>query len=63
MRWTCARGCGAAGAKTYPTPADAQRYAQAFDHEDRADLGRRTPLGLLPLALVRLVGRRGNRQA
>lgn len=63
MRWACDRGCGAAGAKTYASAADAQRYAQAFDHEDRADLGRRTPLGLLPLALVRLVGRRGNRGA
>jgi hypothetical protein len=60
MRWRCARGCGAEGAKTYATASDAERYARAFDREDREDLGRRAPLfGLLPLRLARaLRGRR-----
>jgi hypothetical protein len=59
MRWTCQRGCGAGGAKRYPTPADARRYATAFDREDREDLGRRAPLiGLLPLRIARLVRQR-----
>lgn len=53
MRWRCARGCGAQGSKRYPTPQDAERYARAFDREDSADLGRRAPLGLLPLRLLR----------
>jgi hypothetical protein len=60
MRWACQRNCGAGGAKRYPTPADAQRYAAAFDREDRADLGRRAPLvALLPLRIVRLIRKRG----
>src|SRR5690606_22896257 len=49
MVWHCARECGAKGSKRYPTPQDAERYARAFDREDLADLGRRAPLGLLPL--------------
>jgi hypothetical protein len=55
MTWVCAR-CGAVGgAKTYGSAAEAQRYARAFDREDRADLGRRAPLvGLLPLRIWRL---------
>lgn len=60
MRWDCARGCGAGGAKQYPAAEDARRYARAFDREDREDLGRRAPLvGLFPLRLLRaLRGRR-----
>jgi hypothetical protein len=58
LRWTCQRGCGASGAKTYPSPERARRYAAAFDREDRDDLGRRAPLiGLLPLRVWRLVRR------
>ncbi|MFJ8108394.1 hypothetical protein [Streptomyces sp. NPDC096132] len=53
MHWHCARGCGAEGTKRYPTAQDAARYAQAFDREDQADMGRRAPLGLLPLRLLR----------
>ncbi|MFJ5556590.1 hypothetical protein ACIQCD_03915 [Streptomyces sp. NPDC093250] len=53
MVWHCARECGAKGSKRYPTPQDAERYARAFDREDLADLGRRAPLGLLPLRLLR----------
>jgi hypothetical protein len=52
MRWACERGCGAGGEKQYATPDDAARYARAFDREDRKDLGRRAPLGLLPLRLI-----------
>ena len=59
MSWSCVR-CGAGGEKRYATDADAERYAQAFDREDRDDLGRRAPLiGLLPLRLWRLWRDRG----
>ena len=59
MRWSCERGCGAGGEKTYASAADADRFARAFDREDRADLGRRAPLvGLFPLRLARLLRRR-----
>jgi hypothetical protein len=54
MVWECERGCGAGGSKDYPSAADAQRYAAAFDRRDSDDLGRRAPLfGLLPLRLWR----------
>lgn len=62
MRWACARGCGAEGSKTYATAAEAQRYARAFDREDREDLGRRAPfVGLLPLRFWRAVRARRSR--
>jgi hypothetical protein len=59
MRWSCER-CGALGGeKTYATGAEAARFAQAFDHEDRAELGRRAPLvGLFPLRLTWFLRRR-----
>ena len=58
MRWTCERNCGALGEKIYATPADARRYASAFDREDRGDIGRRAPLiGLLPLRIWRALHR------
>lgn len=54
MRWACQRGCGAGGEKRYRSADEARRYATAFDHEDRQDLGRRAPLfGLFPLRLAR----------
>lgn len=54
LRWECERGCGAGGSKTYDSADAAQRYAAAFDREDRDDLGKRAPLiGLLPLRLIR----------
>jgi hypothetical protein len=54
MRWTCEReGCGAGGAKRYATATEAARFAAAFDVEDRREVGRRAPLGLLPLRLWR----------
>ena len=60
MRWTCERGCGTGGSKRYPSARDAQRYAAAFDREDRDDLGRRAPLvGLFPLRLLHVARRRG----
>ena len=59
MRWACERGCGAGGEKRYATAGEAAQYARAFDREDRQDLGRRAPVGLLPLRLIRgLVHRR-----
>jgi hypothetical protein len=53
MRWECERECGFGGERTYESAADAARYAAAFDREDADDLGRRAPLSLLPLRLVR----------
>jgi hypothetical protein len=53
MHWSCQR-CGVRGSKRYATPADARRYAGAFDREDREDLGRRAPLVAgLPLRIWR----------
>jgi hypothetical protein len=63
MRWRCQRGCGAGGAKRYPTAAEAMRNARAFDREDAADLGRRAPpMGLLPLRLRWVLRRRNGRE-
>jgi hypothetical protein len=54
MVWDCERCSAPGGAKRYETAAEAERYARAFDREDRADLGKRAPLvGLLPLRLWR----------
>ena len=53
MSWVCARGCGAGGEKSYESEERAARFAQAFDREDRDDLGRRPLLSLLPLGLAR----------
>jgi hypothetical protein len=59
MSWYCERGCGAGGSKRYETAEDARRYTAAFDRADDADLGRRAPIGLTPLRLLRAVrGRR-----
>jgi hypothetical protein len=59
MRWHCER-CGAAGGeKVYGSAVEAERYARAFDREDREDIGRRAPLvGLLPLRIARAVRKR-----
>jgi hypothetical protein len=59
MRWACTRGCGAGGEKTYDSPERAARFAEAFDREDRDDIGRRPLLSLLPLGLARR-GRRAS---
>jgi hypothetical protein len=58
MRWVCMRGCGAGGEKRYATAAEAERYARGFERE-RDDIGRRTPVGALPLRLLRATRRRG----
>jgi hypothetical protein len=61
MHWECERGCGASGSKRYPSAEQAARYARAFDHEDREDLGSRPTLSLLPLWLARRMARRDRR--
>jgi hypothetical protein len=53
MHWSCARGCGAGGEKRYDSAERAERFARAFDREDREDVGRRPLLSLLPLGLAR----------
>lgn len=35
MTWRCQRGCRAAASKEYPTAEQGQRFAAAFDREDR----------------------------
>jgi hypothetical protein len=60
LLWTCERGCGAGGERRYGTAEQADRYARAFDREDRADLGRRAPLALFPIRLG-TAGRRRRR--
>lgn len=58
MRWTCER-CGAVGGeKRYPSAEQAARYARALDREDRDEVGRRSPLGMLPLRLARAARRK-----
>ena len=56
MRWECDRDCTAGGSREYASEADAERYARAFDREDRDELGRRSILSLMPLRLVRRRG-------
>jgi hypothetical protein len=53
MRWECERSCGFAGEKRYADANAARRYAAAFDRDDRADIGRRSLVSLLPLRLAR----------
>jgi hypothetical protein len=57
MRWHCDRGCGAGGAKRYPDADQAALYARGLDRQDRDDVGRRSPIGLLPLRLLRAARR------
>ncbi len=52
MTWECAR-CDAGGSKRYASADEARRYAEAFDKEDREDVGRRPLLSLIPLSLGR----------
>ncbi len=58
MVWECDRGCGAGGSKAYPTPADARRYATAFDADPADAAARRPMLSVLPLWLARRLRRR-----
>ncbi len=53
MTWECTR-CGERASKRYDTPADAARFAAAFNRSGTEGLGRRAPLiGLLPLRVWR----------
>lgn len=63
MRWECERGCAEGGGeKTYPTAAEAERFAEAFDRRGDAGLGRNAPLlGMFPLRIWRWLRRRGGR--
>jgi hypothetical protein len=64
MRWTCRRGCGAGGEKTYDSADAAARYASVLDRDPVDDLGRRGPLiGLLPLRIARWLRRRHGRRS
>ena len=55
MSWECERCTAWGGSKQYDSAAEADRYARAFDSEDRRDLGKRAPLvGLLPLRIWRV---------
>jgi hypothetical protein len=62
MVWRCQRACGAGGEKRYASPADAARYAVAFDQEDRENIGRRPTLGTTPLWLWRRLRLRRERR-
>jgi hypothetical protein len=53
MRWTCARDCGFQGAKEYGSPAEAARYASAFNDRDTDSIGRRPILAFWPMRLLR----------
>jgi hypothetical protein len=56
MTWSCARACGTSGSKSYPSAADARRYAAALDRSNADDLGRHAPpLGMLPLRIARVL--------
>jgi hypothetical protein len=62
MRWACERdGCDAGGTKRYESAERAAKFAAAFDVEDRHELGRRAPFGLLALRLWRAWRRRDSR--
>jgi hypothetical protein len=59
MLWSCQRGCGAAGVKTYASEAAAARYARAFDDPDSAVAAHGfVPLSLLPLRAWHLLRHR-----
>jgi hypothetical protein len=58
MHWACERGCGLSGEKRYATATEAERFARAFDREDRGNLGRHPTLSTLPLWAIRRLRRR-----
>jgi hypothetical protein len=58
MSWTCARGCGAGGAKSYADDGAAARYARAFDSDSSRDRRRAPLFALLPLRLLDTFRRR-----
>jgi hypothetical protein len=57
MRWSCDRGCGEGGEKTYETAAEARRYAAAFDRRDSDRVGNHRTLSTVPLWIVRRLRR------
>ena len=58
LRWACER-CGTAGGeKRYASPAEAQRFATAFDTPDSARTTSHFTLSTLPLWLARKLRRR-----
>lgn len=61
MRWACERGCGAGGAKTYASAADAMRYAKALQRSDASRVASHPTLSTLPLWLGRRLLRREHR--
>jgi hypothetical protein len=61
MRWECERGCGAAHSKRYDSPAEAERYARAFDRDRPGNVQRRPLLSTLPLFLARRLAARRRR--
>ena len=62
MHWACERECGAGGEKGYPTAAEAEQFAAAFDRRDDVGIGERAPLlGMFPLRIWRWLRRSGSR--
>jgi hypothetical protein len=54
MHWTCTRGCGAGGSKSYGSAAEASRYALGLERAARPPGDGRAPfIALLPLRLLR----------
>jgi hypothetical protein len=53
MRWGCERCGEQLGEKAYGSPAEAARYAGAFDRKDSDKVGSHPTLSTLPLALAR----------
>ncbi len=63
MRWGCERCGEAGGEKEYRSAAEAERFARAFDFDERGSTGKRAPLfGLLPLRLGRMLYDRAKRR-
>jgi hypothetical protein len=53
MRWSCQRGCGAGGEKTYDGAADAARFSAAFDREHGSRSTAHVTPSIFPLWLAR----------
>ncbi len=63
MRWACERCGEAGGEKRYESAAEADRFARAFDFDERGSTGKRAPLfGLLPLRIGRMLFDRADRR-
>jgi hypothetical protein len=53
LRWSCERGCGEGGEKTYDTASEARRFATAFNKKDSERAGNHPTISTLPLWVVR----------